>query len=198
MAWQDGQGGGRRRAMGTMAAVAAVMAGVLLTACGIGMDGGRDVLTPEAMLPAGASVAVLPFENLTPHPDAGIIVSGMVSAELDRLGRYAVREGSEVRHQLVAGRTDLKRLTETTYAQEVGHLLGVDAVLVGGVSEYGDRNGPREDAVVGVNARLVRTSDGSVVWASSLSESGGGIFVRESVDEVAERAVARMLSSLGS
>ena len=184
---------GRRRVL--QAAAAAVVAATL-AACGSDVDVSRDFMNPAAALPAGASVAVLPFENLTPHRNAGVIVADMVTTELYRLGRFTVREGTQVRHRLAADRTDLERLTDTTYAQEVGKTLGVDAVLVGSVSEYGYQNGLREDPVVGLNARLVRSGDGAVAWATSLSEVGGGYFTRDSVNEVAQRAVARMLSGL--
>jgi len=186
----------RTRAVTGLRVVMAMALALALSACSIGRGNSRDFVDGGSILPRGASVAVLPFENLTNHQNAGMIASELVSTELYSQGLYRVVEASRVRNQLTAAKVDVEKLTETTYAQDVGRTLGVEAVLVGSVTEYGYQHGLREEPVVGLNARLVRASDGAVLWASSQSQVGRGYFTRDSVNNVAQRVVARMLEGL--
>lgn len=186
----------RKRVVTGLRVLAAMALALAVSACSIGRGNSRDFVDGGGILPRGATVAVLPFENLTNHQNAGMIASELVSTELYSLGLYRVVEASRVRNQLIAAKVDVEKLAESTYAQDVGRTLGVDAVLVGSVTEYGYQHGLREEPVVGLNARLVRTSDGSVLWASSQSQVGRGYFTRDSVNNVAQRVVSRMLDGL--
>lgn len=176
--------------------IALALAAATLAACGFGRTNSRDFARAGDILPMGASVAVLPFENLTNYPNAGQIAADLLSTELYGMGVYQVAESSRVRNQLTAAKIDAEKLSDGTHAQAAGRTLGADAVLVGSVSEYGYQHGLREEPVVGLNARLVRASDGAVLWASSQSEAGRGLFSRDSVNNVAQRVVTRMLDSL--
>ncbi|RTR22575.1 hypothetical protein EJ903_06615 [Azospirillum griseum] len=167
-----------------------------LAGCSVGRTTSRDFARAGDSLAPGASVAVLPFENLTNHPNAGQIAADLLSTELYGLNLYRVAESSRVRNQMAAARIDSEKLTDATHAQALGRTLGADAVVIGSVSEYGYQHGLREEPVVGLNARLVRTADGVVLWASSQSAAGRGYFTRDSVNNVAQQVVARMVNGL--
>ncbi|MBF5094093.1 hypothetical protein F1643_05920 [Azospirillum sp. INR13] len=79
------------KARGIQACGALLLAGLLLAGCSVGRINSRDFAQPGATLPAGATVAVLPFENLTNHPNAGQIAADLVSTELYGVGN--VRHG---------------------------------------------------------------------------------------------------------
>lgn len=183
---------------------ALLAAGLLLAGCSVGRINSRDFAQPGAALPAGATVAVLPFENLTNHPNAGQIAADLVSTELYGVGGVRTVEAGRVRSRLSALKpADAGPAAATEAAadapldaQAAGRALAVDAVLAGSVSEYGYQHGLREEPVVGLNARLVRVSDGAVLWTSSQSEAGRGYFSRDSVNNVAQRVVTRMIDSL--
>lgn len=190
------------------ALAALLAAGLLLAGCSFGRINSRDFAQPGAALPAGSTVAVLPFENLTNHPNAGQIAADIVSTELYGVEGIRTVEVGRVRSRLSAAKPAADAATPTASAndgqpdaapldaQAAGRALGVDAVLAGSVSEYGYQHGLREEPVVGLNARLVRTSDGAVLWTSSQSEAGRGYFSRDSVNNVTQRVVARMIDSL--
>ncbi|MFP5513584.1 MAG: hypothetical protein ACLGJC_10925 [Alphaproteobacteria bacterium] len=192
------------KAKGMQACGALLLAGMLLAGCSVGRINSRDFAQPGAALPAGATVAVLPFENLTNHPNAGQIAADLVSTELYGVGGVRTVEAGRVRSRL----SGLKPADAGPAAapeaqadapldvQAAGRALAVDAVLAGSVSEYGYQHGLREEPVVGLNARLVRVSDGAVLWTSSQSEAGRGYFSRDSVNNVAQRVVTRMIDSL--
>lgn len=190
------------RACGALLAV-----GLLLAGCSFGRINSRDFAQPGAALPAGSTVAVLPFENLTNHPNAGQIAADIVSTELYGVDGLRSMDAARVRSRLSAAKpagvdaataavADAPADAAPLDAQAAGRTLGVDAVLAGSVSEYGYQHGLREEPVVGLNARLVRTSDGAVLWTSSQSEAGRGYFSRDSVNNVAQRVVTRMIDSL--
>lgn len=188
---------------GVRACGALLGVGLLLAGCGFGRINSRDFAQPGAVLPAGSTVAVLPFENLTNHPNAGQIAADIVSTELYGVDGLRSMDASRVRSRLSAAKpagdaaaTDAPADAAPPDAQAAGRTLGVDAVLSGSVSEYGYQHGLREEPVVGLNARLVRSSDGAVLWTSSQSEAGRGYFSRDSVNNVAQRVAARMIDSL--
>lgn len=188
------------------ACAALLAAVVVLAGCSFGRINSRDFAQPGGALPAGSTVAVLPFENLTNHPNAGQIAADIVSTELYGVEGLRTVEVGRVRSRLSAGKpaadaasaaaTDGQPDAAPLDAQTAGRTLGVDAVLAGSVSEYGYQHGLREEPVVGLNARLVRISDGAVLWTSSQSEAGRGYFSRDSVNNVAQRVATRMIDSL--
>lgn len=177
---------------------AAALVALTLAGCSYGRTNSRDFAEPQAAvsLPRGSTVAVVPFENLTNHANAGLIASDLVSTELYRLGAFRVVESTQVRNRLTAAKLDAEKPTDGTSAQALAKLLKVDAVLVGSVTEYGYQHGLREEPVVGMAARLVGAKDGTVLWASSQSEAGRGYFSRDSVNNVAQRVAERMLDGL--
>ena len=145
---------------------------------------------------AALTVAVVPFENLTNHPNAGIIVAELLATELYHQGTFRLMEGTELRRQLEGRDIDLAKVGVTMAAGQLAAGLGVDAVVVGSVSEYGYQHGLHEEPTVGINLRLVSACDGEVLWAASHSETGGGVLRRDSVNEAAQRAVLEMVVEL--
>jgi polysaccharide biosynthesis protein PelC len=184
--------------------VGSALIAVTLSGCGVqtgvkslfGM-GNADFASPEARSAQGASIAVLPFENLTTHQNAGTILADLMTTELYRLGALKVMESSRTRSLLAGAFGDADGRGETAYAQEVGKKLGVQTVMMGSVSEYGYQYGLREEPVVGVNIRVVRVADGAVIWATSESDIGSSFWSRESVNEVAQRVAGRTAERLG-
>lgn len=193
-----------RTRRGLLTGLALGLAAASLGGCGVqtgvkSLFGGdpADFASPEARSAAGAMLAVLPFENLTTHQNAGAIMADLLTTELYRLGSVKVMESSRTRSLLAGAYGEADGRGESAYAQDVGRKLGAQMVLLGSVSEYGYQYGLREEPVVGVNMRLVRVADGAVVWATSESDIGSGFWSRESVNEVAQRVARRSAERLG-
>ncbi|MBF0347347.1 MAG: hypothetical protein HQL81_06740 [Magnetococcales bacterium] len=134
-------------------------------------------------------VAVLPFENLSNNPTAGLSVSQLFATELMSSSYFCVLEESEMRRQLIGLKVDVDRLADVSIARDVGKGLFVDAVLSGSVSEFSYQHGLREEPAVGFNIQLVRIKDGVVLWRASQSLMGSGFMSRESIIETAQKAV---------
>jgi TolB-like protein len=158
---------------------------------------------PGAAAPSpSASMAVVPFENLSNQRHAGLIMTDLATTILHVDTRFHVKE--------VSGLSDnedvrLRRLEtdpwerqvglNTATAVAVGSELEVDYVLAGSVGEYGFVDGFGETANVGISLRLVDVASGEVVWAGTLSRKASApAFNDESVHRLAHEV---MLSLLG-
>lgn len=161
---------------------------LLLNGCAGGSSLARDYVNSNAAPKADLKVVVMPFENYTNHPGAGEIAAQLLTTELYQRGLFRLTEESTRRRALA----DLHQPDIAVVAQR----LNVDAVLVGSVSEYGYRRGVHDRPTVGLNARLVRAGDGEVLWAASHSEVGKGFMGKDSLNEAAQRVVARMVENL--
>ncbi|MGE0253396.1 MAG: GNA1162 family protein [Alphaproteobacteria bacterium] len=176
--------------------VPALAIALALSACAGSGGASRDWVAPDAGLTSSMSVAVIPFENLTNHPNAGIIVSQLVTTEIYRQGVFLPVEDSIVRNRLADLGIDAAEIGEAVFAQQLAELLGASAVLTGSVSEYGYQHGLREEPTVGFNLRLVAAGDGRVLWAASYSDIGRGVLSRDSVNALAQAVAGRMVSAL--
>src|SRR6516165_6986678 len=116
------------------------------------------------------SIAVLPFENLSPHPDSAYLADGIQEEILTRLANIA----------------DLKVISRTSTRHyqskprdlgEIAKQLGVANVLEGSVQKIADQ--------VQVNVRLVNAQTDSHLWADTYDRKLTDIFGIES--EISKR-----------
>jgi len=121
------------------------------------------------------SIAILPFKPLTSGTTDEALGLGMADTLIIRLSNF---KQFEVR-PLTAVREFNAPNQE---AGAAGRKLRVDAVLDGTIQRDGDQ--------IRVNLRLVRVSDGSVLWAGNIDEKGNTFLVVQ--DHISER-VAREL-----
>lgn len=147
---------------------------VVLTATSISVWRSNRRPTTAAAPPTQVrSIAVLPFGVLSSEKGDEYLSLGLADAlitSLSQTRQVIVRQTEAVAKYQNTGKDPL----------EAGREQGVDAVLEGQVQRIGDR--------VRVSARLVRTSDGTSLWADRFEEKFTNIFAVE--DAVAEK-VAR-------
>jgi len=177
---------------------AALLLAAAVAACAGNVREGRDFVDPGVAAAATAKVAVLPFENLTNHPNAGLIAAQLMMTELYDRGLFQVQEETRTRKLLAELKIDPAHLTDIAAAQQAAGLLEVDALVIGSVSEFGYQHGLREEPVVGLNARLVDGKTGAVLWASSHSATGGGYLDRSSLNATAQKVISAMVGPLAA
>jgi TolB-like protein/DNA-binding winged helix-turn-helix (wHTH) protein len=107
---------------------------------------------------APASIAVLPFRNLSPGDS--FFAEGISEEILGQLGREPQFR--------VAGRMSSSQFGETPDVREIAARLNVDYVLEGSVRRQGDQ--------VRVNAGLVRASDGTQLWTDTYNGNTTDVF----------------------
>lgn len=135
--------------------------------------------------PVGGSVprtiAVLPFRPLVADDRDELLELGMADALISKLAfnrELVVRPLSSVR-RFGSPEQD---------AVQAGRALGVEAVLDSGIQKVGDK--------IRVNARLIRTADGSVLWTETFDESYTGILALQKV--MSDRISAALALQLAS
>lgn len=120
-----------------------------------------------------SAVAVLPFADHSPDRDHQYLAAGMMDEVASALVHV---DGLRVVAPTAAP-------AEGTDIQRVGRTLGVDAVVQGSVSRWGDS--------VRVNARLMRVSDRTFLWTETYTSRMGSIFAIQ--DSIA-RAIGATLT----
>jgi TolB-like protein/Flp pilus assembly protein TadD len=119
---------------------------------------------------AKASVAVLPFEDMTPARDQEYLCDGIAEEVLRSLSR--------IPDLYVASRTSAFQFKrQAADVREIGARLNVATVLEGSVRRAGDR--------VRITAQLVSVDDGFRLWCERYERDMRDIFAVE--DEIADR-----------
>lgn len=152
----------------------------------------------------GKSIAVVPFENLSSHRHAGLIMTDLATTILHVSPSFDVREVSRLsqndqirlRH-LEIDPWERQVGINTAAAVQAGRALDTQYALAGSVGEYGFVDGFGETADVGITLRLVDVSSGRVVWAGSLSRKAATTaFNEESVHRLGHEVLIELLARM--
>jgi TolB-like protein len=166
-------------------------------------------LRPETVLvPPKATLAVVPFENLSNHRTAGLAATDLAASILYSQDYFRVVDASQVQddkdvrfRRMETSAWERQLGVNVAGAAAVGRALNTDCVLAGALGEYGFVDGFGETATVGVTLRLVRSSNSEVLWAGSLSRrAASAAFSEESahrlLHEVLRDLLGRMIRDL--
>ena len=119
------------------------------------------------------SVAVLPFQNLTPDDQAGERVrDAFMVMLLSTEAMYVLPSGEVARGINRIG----MRTPQTPTVEEIiklKNILEVDAVFVGVLREYGSvRSGSAEANLVSLSLQMIETQTGTTVWSAASTKGG--------------------------
>jgi len=162
----------------TLSCVAALVLLFGSFACARDTSVRQRLVYPQAV-DAVKRILVVPFENLTPFPEGGIIVSDLVADELRGWMGFEVIGRHQVETQTRRGDISLPLHWSRAEALQFARLLRADAVLYGNLLEYGylrEHRGVTERGTFGVTLRLVSAESGKLIWSGSLTGSGGSDF----------------------
>ncbi|WP_160595260.1 TIR domain-containing protein [Qipengyuania aquimaris] len=130
--------------------------------------------------PISASIAVLPFANMSSDLEQEYFSDGMAEEVLNAL--------ANVPGLLVAGRTSSFALKgKSVDIREIGRVLNVANVLEGSVRKQGDR--------VRITAQLIRTSDGFHLWSEKYDGTLDDVFNLQ--DQISQAIVGKLGTLLG-
>ncbi|RYG37311.1 MAG: hypothetical protein EON93_03820 [Burkholderiales bacterium] len=163
---------------------AAVIAVLLIVVVGLAAPLLGKGTLGVAAAPKVASVAVLPFEDLSPARDQGYFADGVSEEILNVLMSVdGLTTSSRTSSFAYRNRTDLT-------APQIAGLLGVDHILEGSIRADGK--------LVRIRVRLVEARTGRTSWSRDYERelSVENVFMIES--EVAERVVSQLRTSLAS
>ncbi|MEE9210789.1 MAG: tetratricopeptide repeat protein [Kiloniellales bacterium] len=165
------------------AAAAVILIGAGLTVWLRPWEAGVAPVATPAPLPALSddrpSLAVLPFDNLSGDPEQEYFVDGMTEDLITDL--------SQVSGLLVIARNSVFTYKgKAVKVQQIGRELGVKYVLEGSVRRAGNR--------VRINAQLVRTRDGTHIWAERFDREITDVFALQ--DAVTRKLVTALAITL--
>ncbi len=126
------------------------------------------------------SIAVLPFENISPDPGQEYFCDGMTEQIITNL--------SQLQKLRVIARTSVMRLKNTEKSvPEIAEELGVAHILEGSIRKVGNR--------IRVTAQLIQADEGHHLWAKDYDRELGDIFaVQDDVSEAIARALFKKLT----
>jgi len=173
-------------------------------------------------------IAVIEFKNKADnqwwyHGGAEAMQDVFVT-ELFKSGRFRVMEREQLQALMAEKNLTLSGDLDPSTAVKIGKILGVNYLLTGSVTEYGvtDKGGHgsgigrlpgfsagKRSFVAAVNARLIDTSTGEIVWAdeASAEESsvkvsvggfGGGVDDDRMFDKVMKPVIQQLTASIKS
>lgn len=133
--------------------------------------------------------AVMEFDNKTGYRGwrLGQGASDMLSTEMVKIGKFRMMERERITAILKEQRLGTSGLVNPATAAQVGKVIGVEYIITGAVTEYGESRGGGGGRGVSVGTRgysaavdirLVDTTTGEIVFADSASHSLGSVSVR--------------------
>jgi serine/threonine protein kinase/tetratricopeptide (TPR) repeat protein len=139
------------------------------------------VMAETAPVPQQASVAVLPFVDMSPQKDQEYFCDGMAEELINALSQIpGLRVVSRTSSFQFKGRAD--------DARTIGQRLGVRTLLEGSVRTAGER--------MRIGARLTNAADGYQVWASQYDRELKDVFAVQ--EEIAGSILAALRVTLGA
>jgi TolB-like protein/Tfp pilus assembly protein PilF len=130
---------------------------------------------PLATIFPGKSIAVLPFKPLVASSRDEVLEAGMADTLITKL--------SNSREIIVPSLSSVRKYDDQKHDPVMmGRELRVNSVLEGNVQKSGDR--------IRVTARLIKTADGSSLWADTFDEKFTDVFAVQ--DAIAQKVAAAL------
>jgi len=121
----------------------------------------RDATITQSVAAAGKqSIAVLPFENLSPDPQNGYFADGVTEDIINQL--------SKIGRLTVTSRAAVARIKKDSALSDIGRDLGVSMVLKGSIR--------REGSEVRISAELIDVKTGRRMWGETYDRELTRIF----------------------
>jgi curli biogenesis system outer membrane secretion channel CsgG len=187
----------------------------------LGVCMGLSIATLAPLVQAGDKprIAVLEFRNKADSQwwwhGGSKAVQDVFVTELVKSGKFQVIEREQLSAIMQEKGLTLSGDVDPSTAVRVGKLLGVNYLLTGAVTEYGvtDKSAHgsgigrlpgfsagKRSFVAALNARLIDTSTGEIVWAdearNQTSSFGGGQNGQQIFDEVMKPVIPQLTASL--
>ncbi len=158
----------------------------LLLAVGVGLKVQQQQASPirdsTLPMPAGPSIAVLPFSNLSKDPEQEYFADGLAEDILTRLSRF-----SDIK--VIGRNSSFKYKGQAVDVRTVGRDLGVGFVLEGSVR--------RLPKTIRVTAQLLETKTGNHLWADAYDLPANAVTLLQLQDDITNRVVSMLADTTG-
>ncbi len=175
---------------------------VIIVFSGCSKSGLRQYVRPNIDIGAIQTLAVLPLNNFTSDQYAGEKIRSKINIELLSRGRNVVEPG-EIGTALRELKVRAMQSLRTEEMQDIGEMLGADAVIWGAVETFEVQKGINVSyPEVTVNLLMYDTRSGNVVWSIWHTSGGASFGTRHfgteglTLDRVSARVVREAFASL--
>jgi TolB-like protein len=144
-------------------------------------------------------IALLPFINFSNDRHALLDVMPELKIQLTDMGLTVV-DWDSLNSFICNQRVRSTGFISKDLAQKIGNEFGVDSILVGSVVSYIPSDNPQ----FGITARLIDSTDGSILWAEYTSATGEdftkilGLGKVTTIEELIERVLDKFFSSFST
>jgi TolB-like protein/DNA-binding winged helix-turn-helix (wHTH) protein len=168
----------RARASAMAAIVVAVLGAAFWYALSPGASSRIAVSSPTLGMPRGPGIAVLRFQNPGSDPALDFLQGALTEEIATQLTRFA-----ELR---VNSHVPVSEVVDKINASELGRKLGLEFVLQGSVRRAAER--------VRLSAQLIKTLDGTLLWAETYEHKLTPADIFAVQDDIASKVVAAVAS----
>ena len=156
----------------------------------------RIYVSPTARQRVYRKVSVMPFQASVDL--VGASVSDLFSSELLTTQKYQLLDRTQSEQILREKDPGQKIVSENAAAAKMGQLLGVQGVIIGTVPEYGVKvSGTTELVAIGINARMIDVSDGSIVWSiADIAVSDRSLTLSALADQTVRKMVTQLFQEM--
>jgi len=153
--------------------IIALVMGISMVLVGCAGPSVNGYLRPDVTISQIKSIAVIPFDNISGHPDAGKKVNNLLLTELVRTELFRIADIGEVESSLRRLRIRTAAEIDLLKLRTLGEQLQVQTIIVGSIDEYELRQERRGTVpVVAINARMLEVQTGDILWAVSHMHDG--------------------------
>ncbi|MFZ6016232.1 MAG: hypothetical protein ACOYU0_01200 [Nitrospirota bacterium] len=141
-------------------------------------------------------IALFPFENFSEDKDALRHVMPVLRSRLEARGLEVVDEDN-LNKFLLKEKVRATGYISKDMALKAGNELNVKAILVGSINSFS----PKENPQVGLSARLISSSNGTILWAEHASATGDdfttvlGLGRVKDLDRLIPKVIDKLLAS---
>ena len=142
-------------------------------------------------------IAVIDFANKTSFAeyDIGKGVADMLTTSLWKTDKFVLVERSHLEKVIKEQNFSTTDLVASETAVKIGRILGLNAIVVGGITEYGlVKEMGKKISRIGVDMRLVDVGTARII----LAENAVGMAAGKDVDQASRRAVDNLVSKIVS
>lgn len=143
-----------------------------------------------------AKIALLAFENYSEDKHAPEMVMPLLKKRLESMG-FLVLDEDALEGFLVKERIRATGYVSSEVAKKMKKELDVEAILVGSINTFYREKNPS----IGLSARLINSSDGSIVWTNHVAATGEdytgilGLGTIKSMEKLAVKMTKKLLDS---
>jgi TolB-like protein len=160
------------------------------------LSGSQVLETEQTRKDLRPQIALFPFENFSEDTFATEKIMPLVKNQLESKG-FGVLDDETLEQFLLKERIRSTGYISAEMSRKMGKELGIAAVLIGSINTLSSGKNP----IAGFSARLIDTSDGTIIWTNHAAASGDdfngilGLGTVTGIEELSVKMIDKLFDS---